>query len=137
MSNRLIPVVLAAALTGCYKTNYTTGASTSTDPKEDIMHHRVIWGIAELPGPVNIAEVCPSAEDTARTGQDHGLHFVVSLDCMDGFQEIISRLLVKRVPLLWAVDSEVGDLAFDFEIDAGFHDTHSGLSAAQTSTNTV
>ena len=85
----------------------------------------------------HLAEVCPGAEDTARSGQDHGLHFVVSLDCMDGFQEIISRLLVERVPLLWAVDSEVGDLAFDLEIDAGFHDTHSGLSAAQTSTNTV
>ena len=48
----------------------------------------------------HLAEVCPSAEDTARSGQDHGLHFVVSLDCMDGFQEIISRLLVERVPLL-------------------------------------
>ncbi|MEC7657608.1 MAG: hypothetical protein VX416_14790, partial [Pseudomonadota bacterium] len=53
---------------------------------------------------------------------------------MDGFQEIISRLLVERVPLLWAVDSEVGDLALYLEMDAGFHDTNSFFSAAHTTT---
>ena len=70
MSNRLIPVVLAAALTGCYKTNYTTGAKTSADPKDDIMHHRAIFGIVELPGPVNLAEVCPSGIAKVHTERD-------------------------------------------------------------------
>ena len=70
MSNRLIPVVLAAALTGCYKTNYTTGAKTSADPKDDIMHHRALFGIVELPGPVNLAEVCPSGIAKVHTERD-------------------------------------------------------------------
>jgi hypothetical protein len=70
MSNRLIPVALAAALTGCYKTNYSTGASTTADPKSDIMHHRLVWGLAELPGPVNVADICPNGVAKIHTERD-------------------------------------------------------------------
>lgn len=60
MRIRTIAFCAATLLSGCYKTNYTTGAATSADPMKEYWHHRAINGIVEFQAPIDLGAVCPS-----------------------------------------------------------------------------
>jgi len=62
MNKNLALCVTAAALslTGCYKTNFTTGSAIGAAPDKEIrFHHRLIYGLVEL-NPVEADQICPT-----------------------------------------------------------------------------
>ena len=48
----------ALALSGCYKTNYTTGNPAGGGPDQSIWEHRIINGMVEI-NPVDTGSICP------------------------------------------------------------------------------
>lgn len=63
-------LLLAPCLTvGCYTTTIHSGAPASPAGIEydGKWHHGLVWGIAELSGPYNMAHVCPQGWATIKT----------------------------------------------------------------------
>ncbi len=63
-------VGLSVLATGCYKVDYTTSKSSSSEPTEEIWRHRVAWGIIELDDTLALDEVCPSGVAKIHTERD-------------------------------------------------------------------
>lgn len=56
---------------GCYKIDYVTNSPVTGNATTDYWNHRVIWGIIELEGPLQLEDVCPNGQfDKVHTEQD-------------------------------------------------------------------
>ena len=71
----VLGAVLGALLTGCYKVDYTNGASSGGYADTDVFHHRLLFGLVELGGPVRLDQICPNGftKIHTETGLVHGL----------------------------------------------------------------
>ena len=49
-----------AALTGCFKVDYTTNASPAASPASDEMHKAAVFGLVEIDDPVPLNTICPN-----------------------------------------------------------------------------
>ncbi|MED5373130.1 MAG: hypothetical protein VX899_19080 [Myxococcota bacterium] len=70
MKKLLTAALAIAALTGCYKIDYTTGAKSAANPTEEIWRNRVVFGIIELDETLALNEVCPSGVAKIHTERD-------------------------------------------------------------------
>lgn len=80
MKRVTLPIVLGLALgaSGCYATTLRSGVMPEPKPSiehDASWHHGVVFGIAELSGPYDLAELCPHgwAEITTETSFLNGL----------------------------------------------------------------
>lgn len=105
MTPRIIAVACSLALAGCYKTNYIAADSSGLEDGT-VFHHRVAFGIAELPGPVDVTKYCPSGVAKVHTEVDLITGFVGYV-----LQPIYQPSLIK----IWCLDGSAARLRVDEE----------------------
>lgn len=65
MLRKSLPLLAAGVLalsTACYKVDYTTSTSVSREADHELWRHRIIYGIIELDGPVEVKDLCENGE---------------------------------------------------------------------------
>lgn len=75
---KLLLALTLVASTGCYRTVIRSGLPPAPAPAievDDKWHHGLVWGIAELSGPYDLAKICPQgwAEIHTRTSFLNGI----------------------------------------------------------------
>ena len=84
---RILGLAALTFVTGCYKVTYHHGTENMSPAQHEIWHHRILFGIVEVPDVINGPELCPDGIEQVHT----------EISAVNGLAQYVAGTLVANL----------------------------------------